>query len=216
QHRRPVRERAGQHGTLALAAAQRSEPPDREGAEVETLDRLGGGLAVAVPVAGEAAEVRRAAEQDRFGDGHGHRHRRGLRYEGEPRRQVAWAEAGGLDPVERDRPGRLHKPHERAQERALPGAVRADDRQPLAGLPAAGDAAEHLGAVERDRDAVEGDRHPVTPRLVRRTIAKNGAPKKAVTRRIGSWAGESTGGATMSGKTRKPPPTSSESGSTMR
>src|SRR5262249_6106395 len=117
---------------------------------------------------------------------------------------------------ERDRPGRLHKPHERAQERALPGAVRADHRQPLAGLHAAGDAAEHLGAVECDRDAVERDRHPVTPRLVRRTIGKKGARKKEVATRSGSAAGESTVRARMPAKTRKPPPTSRESGSTMR
>ena len=46
-------------------------------------------------------------------------------------------------------------------------------------------------------------------RLVLSTIAKNGAPQKAVTTPIGSSGGETTVRATTSARTRKPPPKSS-------
>ena len=56
----------------------------------------------------------------------------------------------------------------------------------------------------------------VNPLLVRSRIAKNGAPKNAVTTPIGSSAGDISVRASTSASTRKPPPKSSDSGSTIR
>ena len=128
------------------------------------------------------------------------------------RPSAAHVVAADLDgALPRDEPG------DRPEQRALPGAVRADDRYPLPRLDRAADAVEDPGPAELDRQLSQRQRrHGPTLLLVRSTTAKNGAPKKAVTTPIGSSAGDTTVRASTSQRTRNPPPTSSDSGTTMR
>src|SRR4029077_3284703 len=102
------------------------------------------------------------------------------------------------------------------QERALAGAVRPDHRQPLAARNLGVDAVDDELAAERDRDSAEPQGRHVKLRLVRSTTAKKGAPKNAVTTPIGSSAGDMIVRARTSVSTRKPAPTSSDSGTTAR
>ena len=67
-------------------------------------------------------------------------------------------------------------------------------------------------AAERTDRCVQRKRGHAVLRLVRRTTAKNGAPKKAVTTPIGSSAGDITVRAITSARTRNPAPIMSESG----
>ena len=96
--------------------------------------------------------------------------------------------------VERDRARRsATSPRDRAQERALAGAVRPDQRDPLARrdrrrVTPSSDGAPPSSTEQR----VERERRHEKLLLVRSTIAKNGAPKNAVTTPIGSSAGETT------------------------
>src|SRR5207245_10322371 len=77
QVRRVLREGTGEHGTLELAAAERSERPIGEGAQLEPLQRPLRSEAVAARLVAEVGEVRRAPEQDVFRDGQlERRHRR--------------------------------------------------------------------------------------------------------------------------------------------
>ena len=216
EQRRLLRERAAEHGPLLLAAAQRLEPPVGERAEVEAGERAARDLEVARAFAAERPEVRRAPEQDVFVDAHPRGQERGLGNEGEPPCHLPARERRDLVAVERDRAVVAQEPGARAEERALPGAVRADQRDPLAGRDLRADAVEHPGRPELDRERVEDDRGHRNVLLERSTTAKNGAPKKAVTTPIGSSAGETIVRAITSQSTRNPPPRSSESGSTIR
>ena len=154
QHRRLLRERAREHGALPLAAAQRAEPP---------AARARGGRAGRAraprprgrcgPRAAKVAEVRRAPEQDVLGDEHLRRQRRRLRHEGDRAGRAPCAPCGRrLDAVERDR-ARRGTSRERAQQRALAGSVRADQRQPLALVDRQPETSRGSAAVERDRHA---------------------------------------------------------------
>src|SRR5208283_2064150 len=113
---------------------------------------------------------------------------------------------------------------------ALAGAVGSDEREPLALLHTRVDAVERPRCAKLhrqpahldDRGCRRGqvrvgcrltrDAHTPTQGLRRRTIAKNGAPKNAVTTPSGSSAGDSTVRATTSASTRKAAPASSDSG----
>ena len=154
--------------------------------------------------------MRRAAEQDVLGDGQLRRRLGLLRDEGDEARERSAPEPADillLDAnlaVERDEPG------EGAERGRLPGAVRADERRPSARLRP-----QRKTAHRRNRP----EAHPEVARLdhrmlrdVRRTTAKNGAPKNAVTTPIGSSAGERSVRASTSASTRKPAPARSESG----
>src|SRR5581483_1283351 len=106
---------------------------------------------------------------------------------------------------------------DRAEQRRLARAVRADQRHPLPVLDRERDVRDDRPPAELDRDAVDGQRaHVAILRAVRSTTAKNGAPKNAVTTPIGSSAGESAVRAITSVRTRKPAPTSTDSGSSSR
>src|SRR5262249_47537199 len=103
---------------------------------------------------------------------------------------------------------------ERAQRRRLPRPVRPDQRRPASGLRAEREPAHGRDPPEAPPEIASPDHRPDLE--VRRTTAKNGAPRKAVTTPIGSSAGERTVRATTSARTRKPAPASSESGMTAR
>src|SRR5207248_11393953 len=93
---------------------------------------------------------------------------------------------------------------QRAQHARLAGAVRADQHHPGSGLDGERHVADGVHPLELHREVVELD-HRIDLE-VRRTTAKNGAPKNAVTTPIGSSEGDSTVRATTSVRTRKPPP----------
>ncbi len=132
QERRLLRERAREHRSLLLAAGERRERPLGKLAEVEPVERLLGGVEVARALGGERADVRRAAEQHVLADAHPRRQQRRLRDEREPPSELAPGQLRDLVAVEDDRAAVSDEPRDRAQERALAGAVRADQRDPLA------------------------------------------------------------------------------------
>ena len=146
EQRRLLRERPREDSPLLLAAAQRAQRPARELDELEAPERAVGGLVVAAPLGRERADVRRASEQDVVADAHlGRQHRR-LRHERDPAREVAPSQRPGVALVEADRPLERHELCDRAQQRALAGSVRSDQRQPLA-------------LLDGERDVLH-DRHP--------------------------------------------------------
>src|SRR6185503_19708776 len=99
---------------------------------------------------------------------------------------------GARPSTERDLAAEGDEPGDRAQERGLARPVRADERDPLAPLDHGVDRVDHRPSPELDRDAAKLDRgHAEPARVVRRTSAKNGAPKNAVTTPSGTSAGES-------------------------
>ena len=112
------------------------------------------------------------------------------------------------------------QPGDRAQQAGLAGAVRPDQRHPIAALDRERHAVHDVAPAEPDGDVAERERclrHYDAIRFeVRSTIAKNGAPKNAVTTPIGSSPGDSAVRAITSASTRKPPPTSTDSGSSSR
>src|SRR5262249_45380032 len=121
-------------------------------------------------------------------------------------RQPARVVAAEVDrAVVRDQPG------ERTQSGRLAGAVRPKQPEPLAVGDGERDAMEDLGSAKLDVDVAQLDH-----RLRARTTAKNGAPKNAVMTPIGSSCGERIVRASTSVSARKPPPTSSDSGSSAR
>src|SRR5204862_526947 len=124
---------------------------------------------------------------------------------------------GGAPPGEPELAGGGDGAGDRAQGRALARAGRADQPHPLALLDHGSDPAERRMAVEGDRERLERDRvHGSTSRLVWRTTAKKGAPKKAVTTPIGSSAGDKAVRASTSASTRKAAPQRTESGRSRR
>src|SRR6185503_1026412 len=108
------------------------------------------------------------------------------------------------------------EPGDRAEQRRLPGAVRADQRDPFPALHDGADVADDGPSAERHGHGVEFDRFHARPPRVRRTKAKNGAPKRAVITPIGTSAGASAVRATTSARIRNPAPTTNDSGSSPR
>ena len=89
--------------------------------------------------------------------------------------------------------------------------------EPLALLHLEREAVDDDGSVELDSEPLDGQRrHVPTILVVRRTRAKNGAPKNAVTTPMGSSAGAATVRARTSARTRNAAPKQSESGRTIR
>src|SRR5207249_1828457 len=114
-------------------------------------------------------------------------------------------------------PGVADEPRDGPDQRRLSCSVRPDQRHPFAVLDTERDAVDDVPACELDGDAREGERaQAAILRDVRRTTAKNGAPKKAVTTPIGSSAGDSAVRAITSARTRNPAPTRTESGNSSR
>src|SRR5262249_49098135 len=146
---------------------------------------------VVAALAAHVGDVRRPPEQDVFAHRQPGGHRRRLRHDGDAARDLAAAELRGPLPGDRDLAAMANEPGDRAEERRLPCSVRAEQGDPLAGLDRERRLADDVASAELDADAVEGERRQVAiPRAVRSTIAKNGAPKNAVTTPIGSSAGE--------------------------
>ena len=217
EQRGVLRDRAREHGALALAAAQRAEPPVEQVRAVEPGERRAGGRDVAEPRAARVAEVRRPAEDDVLEHARVRRDRPGS--------------AGRPQPAAPPRGGRARRPR-RPGSGSSPCTGRA--RRPPSGSSSCRRRSGRSGpshspsssakptpsttahAVERDRDVLRPEHHGPTVLVVRRTTAKKGAPRNAVTTPIGSCAGATTVRATRSMRTRKPAPNASESGRTTR
>ena len=142
-------------------------------------------------------------------------HDRRLRDERDELRRLAASELAQRPPGEPHLAVGAQDPGERAQHRRLAGAVRPEQRQPLAPFDRERDTVDDPGARGLDRD-VGGADHGPTVRVVRSTSAKNGAPTKAVTTPIGSSAGASAVRATTSASTRNAAPTAIDSGTITR
>src|SRR5205807_5866069 len=121
-------------------------------------------------------------------------------------------------PFDEDRAGECDQSGERAQDGRLAGAVGADQRDPLSSLDRGRDVAHDPCASERHGQIADFHRraHMTILRVVLKTTAKKGAPKKAITTPIGSSDGDKTVRAIRSARTRKPAPTISDSGTTVR
>ena len=180
--------------------------------EVEAGEGSSRGVPVGGRLAGELPEVRRSAEQHVLRDGHPRRRDRLLRHDGDGTRPVTTTEHCRLNVVQRDRPVVREEARQGSQQRRLARSVRPDQPHPLALGDLEVDVAHHGPPSEPDRDAARRDRAHARPRIVRSAIAKNGAPKNAVTTPIGSSAGDSTVRAMTSQSTRKPAPTMNDSG----
>ena len=218
EQRRVLGERPGEHRPLALAARERAELPVGEVGEIEPGERLLGRGEIAPALTARVGDVRRPPEQHVLAHRHPRRHHRHLRNDGDAPRELAPGEPPDRLAVQRDRAVVAHEPGDRAQQRRLPRAVRADQRHPLAVLDRERDAVDDRAAAQLDRDVIESERghDDSILRDVRSTTAKNGAPKNAVTTPIGSSAGESAVRAITSASTRKPAPISTDSGSSSR
>ena len=186
----------------ARASTARCSSPPRERARAAARRalraraaraRASRGLAVVAALVAEVADVRRAAEQDvlarRVSSG-GSLGR--LRHERDPPRELAPRQrprtsspSSAIEPVVRDEPG------ERAQQRA---SSRRRSGRSAPPTRRARPRARRRRTTSRARRASRRDvaraRSRAASSRVRRTIAKNGAPKKAVTTPIGSSAGE--------------------------
>ena len=208
-------ERPRDDDALLLASRERPEAPVGEGEEVEPRERAGRRVPVAGAFLRKRTEVRRPPEERVLGHRHPGRRRRLLRHDGDEPRELRARQLAHASPVEDDLARERQEPGDRAKQRRLAGAVRADEREPLP----VGDRHVHgvddRAAAELDRDAAHVD-HAAPPRVVRRTRAKNGAPQNAVTTPSGISAGASAVLATTSASTRKPAPTITESGISAR
>src|SRR6188472_1806508 len=214
--RRLLREGAGDDDALALAAGERPERPLGEGLQPEPVERARGRIAVGGSFTRERPEMRSPAHQRVLRD----RQPGGclglLRYDGEQPRPLAPLEVGGRPLEERHVPLVREEPRDRAEERRLAGTVRADERHPLAAFHLCRHLQHDRTAAQPHRHAVECDGAHARPPRVRRTNAKNGAPKSAVITPIGTSAGASAVRATTSARIRNPAPTTKESGSSPR
>ena len=213
--RSPLSECARDDDALLLAARERAEEPVAVVEEVHPRERLPRDLPVPEPLLREAAEVRRAAEEDVLRDRHPRRRRRLLRQDGDETRDLDAAERARRAALEGDRARERHEPGDRAQQRRLPRSVRADEREPLSLRHLEVDSVDDRPAAELDRHAVEPD-HEAPPRVDLSTKAKKGAPTNAVTMPSGSSAGARAVRAITSASTRKPAPPSSDSGRSVR
>src|SRR5262249_41034259 len=158
--------------------------------QLQALERAGGGPPIGAALAREVADVRRPAEQDVFGNCQLARDERALRNERDQARELTPRERANAPPAERDVAGERVQPRERAQDARLPRAVRADEDDPFPVGDRERDVADRVVAVIADGEVAELD-HRIDLEL-RRTTAKNGQPKNAVTTPIGSSDGDST------------------------
>ena len=214
---RLLRERTCDHDTLLLAAGQRPETPPRVAEQVEPRERLGRGPAIPQTLLGERAEVRRAAEEHVLAHRHPGRSRGLLRDDGEQPGELGPTEPGGVAAVERDGAREGHQARDRPQQRRLPRPVRADERDPLALRNVEIDVAHDRPPAELHGHPPEADRrHAAVVLVERRTSAKKGAPRNAVTTPSGISAGESAVRAITSARTRNPAPAITESGMSAR
>ena len=129
---RLLRERARDDDALLLTAGERPEAAVGEREEVEPRERARRRVAVARALLRERAEVRRPAEEHVLRDRHPGRSRRLLRDDGDEPRELRACEVVDRAAVERDLARERDEPRDRAQQRRLAGAVRADEREPLA------------------------------------------------------------------------------------
>src|SRR5581483_4942484 len=134
---------------------------------------------------------------------------RALRHECDQPRELAAAEGADVATVDARVALERQEAAQRAQHARLPGAIRADEHHPLVGLDLEREAADRFRLPEPDAEIAQLDHRIVLAE--RRTTAKNGAPKNAVTTPIGSSSGDTTVRASTSARTRKPAPTTSES-----
>src|SRR6185312_6115271 len=207
-------ERAREHRTLQLAAAERAERPLGEALELEAAQRLRRCLAVAAALAAEVRDVRRAPEEDVLRDRQRRRRLGLLRDEGHEPRDGAPPEPARVPSLDQHLALVGGEARERPQRRGLPRAVGPDQRGPTSTVRTQREPAHGRDGPEPHPEVAGLDHRAA--REVRRTIAKNGAPRNAVMTPIGSSAGERTVRATTSARTRKPAPASSESGMTAR
>ena len=147
-----LRERAGDHHTLFLAARERPEPALAVPHEVEPGERSGGRLPVVPALLGERAEVRRAAEQHVLAHRHPRRGRGLLRNHRQETRELPPRQLHRLATSDPDRAREGNEAGDRSQERRLPGAVRPDERQPLPVRDGSVDAVDDGPPAERDGD----------------------------------------------------------------
>ena len=194
QQLRALRERAGEHGALQLAARERGQRAPGELHQVEALEHLGDDRVIARALAAERAGVRRATEQDVVGDGREVRHDGRLRHQRDAARELAAIEPRDVVAEHRDAPARAQEARDGEQRRALAGAVRPDQGEPRAALDAQREVVHDLDPAAPDADVLELDgahdpgRAHAIPRAERRTMAKKGAPRNAVMTPIGSSA----------------------------
>src|SRR5439155_1639264 len=113
-----------------------------------------------------------------------------------------------VEAVDRDLAAVREEPAQGAQRGRLPGAVRTDQRHPLAALDREREIFQGVCRAEPDGDAAQLDHRRVLDE--RSTMAKNGAPKNAVMTPIGSSCGLSTVREITSVSTRNPAPTTSD------
>ncbi len=218
EQRRLLGERAAEHDALLLAAAQRL----RGGGARSSRGRAARApaprrLEVAGALVAERAHVGRPAEQHVLVDAHPGRQQGRLRDEREPPGDRA--PAAGSRPRRRRGGSSPSSGRDRQRRAAACSCRRRSGRSapPIRrGRPRPRPRRARVARAELDRSRVERERRHENVLLVRSTIAKNGAPKNAVTTPIGSSAGETIVRASTSASTRNPPPTSSESGRTIR
>ena len=116
-----------------------------------------------------------------------------LRHEREPPRELAPPQRAHVVAVERDRRPRSGRgPATARRSVVLPAPFGPISATHSPALDRERDAVDDVPAAELDRDPLERERahRDAILRVVRSTIAKNGAPKNAVTTPIGSSAGD--------------------------
>ena len=214
QHGRLLRDRAREHRPLALAAAERAEPPGRE--------RRAGRAAPAPPLPSRGRARSRARTSPRAACARAGRSRR-------PACRWGWpAPAAPAPRGARPAPAPAARPRRRRRGRIPSYATSPATARSTVVFPApfgpisptqapsstsADKPRDDLRAAEPHRDGRRARSRRASPGSRRSTSAKNGAPKNAVTTPIGSSPGEITVRAITSASTRNPAPAISESGS---
>ena len=218
-----LREGACEVHPLALAAREGRVLAVGELDEPRVLEAAPHDRAVEVAGSREGAEVRRAAERDDLGDPEAGGVLHVLLGEGDDPRAFASAQRGEVAVAEARRPGiRSLDAGDEVQERALAGAVRAEER-------ADGRAGHGAVDVVDDEPASAGEAHPVgvegagavrvghvSLRSRSMSTANTGPPTSAVTMPTGSSRGSNSVRAAVSAHTRKIAPASADSGSSAR
>src|SRR5437868_14942946 len=117
--------------------------------------------------------MRRASEQDVLADAHLGGKVRLLGHERDPARELPPRHHVRRDAADRDGAGARDEAGDRAEQRALAGAVRADHGQPLPLLEPRRDALEDADTVERYPEAADAeDRHQKSiPRRARMPLS---------------------------------------------
>ena len=208
---------AGQDRPLAFPAGQAGEPPACEAGDIQPVAGLGDLPPVEAARSTEVTQMRSAAEQDVLLDGHVRRQHRDLRHVGDEAGPGAAAQRAEVFLVDADRAAVRHQAGHRAQQRGLARSVRPDQGEPAARGHGTGHRVQHRNMVEFHAEVVDTQGTHVRTAAVERRIQMNtGEPTRAVTTPMGSSAGDTTVRARVSARTRKPAPTSSDSGSTRR